>query len=589
MTQFVKVGQAYFFAERIPISVHPVVDALQKEQNVRRRDVAETRLHPARVAHEQPKNVRLEFSPKDLVAGPIVANDRDLFCERPDLQWQFASCGGHDLLGNEGEFRECHRFGEHREDCAPATFCQLNRLRSVDRRSRADPLNRSACVIEATRGSAGTLRPAVSSGIFVFDSASAIGTLPLMSKLRVVVAGGGAAGFFAAIICAEANSDAQVVLLEATAHLLAKVRVSGGGRCNVTHACFEPRDLVKRYPRGARELLGAFHRWQPRDTIAWFKERGVELKTEDDGRMFPTTDDSATIVDCLSRAAQAAGVEVRTRTGLKTARREGGTFVLDLTTGDSFVCDCLLLATGGNRSSAGYQIAEAVGHTIEPLVPSLFTFQIADPRLDGLAGLSVAGAVATVDGTKLRETGPLLITHWGMSGPAILKLSAWGARELAALEYRFTVRMNWLGGLRDEAAREALNCARSTHPRRHVATWNPFGLPGRLWERLVTAAGVAASAPWTSLSNQTLFALAGQLTSAAFVVTGKSTNKEEFVTCGGIRLKEVDFKTMQSRLCPGLFFAGEILDVDGITGGFNFQAAWTTGHLAGTAMAGFSL
>ncbi|ATC66018.1 aminoacetone oxidase family FAD-binding enzyme [Nibricoccus aquaticus] len=422
-----------------------------------------------------------------------------------------------------------------------------------------------------------------------------------MKKLRAVIAGGGAAGFFAAITCAETNPDAEVILLESSPALLAKVKISGGGRCNVTHACFDPRELVKRYPRGSRELLGAFHRWQPRDTVAWFAARGVQLKTEPDGRMFPTTDDSQTIIDCLQLAAKNARVQIRTRTALTSITRSAPSsdpstlnsqpstppFLLTLSTGETLPCDKLLLATGGPKISSTPALAVQLGHTVEPPVPSLFTFNIADPRLVELAGLSVAETITAIRDTKLRETGPLLVTHWGVSGPAILKLSAWGARELHARDYRFTLLVNWLAGKNADAARADLAAARTAYPRRQVATASPFAtIPQRLWERLVIAAGLAPDAIWTSVSNDRLSALAAQLTAAEFGVTGKSTNKDEFVTCGGVRLSEVDFKTMQSRLVPGLHFAGEALDIDGITGGFNFQAAWTTGHLAGLAMAG---
>jgi predicted Rossmann fold flavoprotein len=449
---------------------------------------------------------------------------------------------------------------------------------------------------------AGVSTPAV----FFFDSAArAAQRAPPMSKARVVIAGGGAAGFFAAIACAEANPALEVILLEATAHLLAKVKISGGGRCNVTHACFDPRELVKRYPRGSRELLGAFHRFQPRDTIAWFADRGVELKTEADGRMFPTTDSSQTIIDCLMSAAKKAGVEIRLRCGVSQIRRihdlatppidcadateptgeKDRAFELTLTTGGVLKCDRVLLATGGPKTMATPSLAEQLGHNVEPPVPSLFTFHIEDPRLKELAGLSVPDAVTSVRDTKLRERGPLLVTHWGLSGPAILKLSAWGARELHSRDYHFTLGVNWIAGKSPEETRAALTAARAANPRKQIATWNPFALPQRLWERLAGAAGLSAETVWTSASNQALTDLAAQLATAEFAVTGKSMNKEEFVTCGGVRLSEVDFKTMQSRLCPGLFFAGEALDIDGITGGFNFQAAWTTGHLAGEAMA----
>ena len=413
-----------------------------------------------------------------------------------------------------------------------------------------------------------------------------------MHAPRVIIVGGGAAGFFAAITCAEANPEARVGIYETTAHPLAKVRISGGGRCNVTHACFEPRELVTRYPRGGRELLGAFHRWGPRDTIAWFADRGVALKTEADGRMFPVTDDSATIVDCLQRAASEAGVEVHTRLGVRRAlgRPPGSDapplFQVTLTDDSNVACERLLLATGGNRASAGTLIAESLGHTIEPPVPSLFTFHIDDWRIDRFSGVSVESAALTVPGTKLAAEGPLLITHWGLSGPAVLKLSAWGARELAACNYEFSLRVNFVAPRSRDAVVQELAAQRGAQPRKQVTTWNPFGLPSRLWERLVETSGIAAGQTWSGVANSALQALADTLAASEFTVTGKSMNKEEFVTCGGVRLREVEFRTMESKLCAGLHFAGELLDIDGITGGFNFQAAWTTGRLAGLAMAG---
>jgi predicted Rossmann fold flavoprotein len=415
-----------------------------------------------------------------------------------------------------------------------------------------------------------------------------------MNAPRIVIAGGGAAGFFAAIAAAEANPSAVVTLYEATAHPLAKVRVSGGGRCNVTHACFEPRELVKRYPRGGRELLGPFTRWGPRETVAWFAARGVELKTEADGRMFPVTDDSATIVSCLRRAAADAGVTVTECRGVRRAEpvhrapgaAEGERFRIELTDDAVVPADRFLIATGGNKGSAGLAIAEGLDHTIEPPVPSLFTFHIDDPRLRGLEGLSVPQVSTAIAGTKLREAGPILVTHWGLSGPAVLKLSAWGARELHDRAYRATLVVNWAAPLAPPAAREILERARREHARKQVVSGNPFGLPGRLWERLAAAAGVPEGLTWASVSNTLLQAMAAQVSAAEFAVEGKSLNKEEFVTCGGVRLREVDFRTMESRVRPGLHFAGEVLDIDGITGGFNFQAAWTTGWLAGRAMAG---
>ncbi|MEO6569801.1 MAG: NAD(P)/FAD-dependent oxidoreductase [Opitutaceae bacterium] len=414
---------------------------------------------------------------------------------------------------------------------------------------------------------------------------------------RVVVVGGGAAGFFAAITCAEKlGSAGSVSLYEATAHPLAKVRVSGGGRCNVTHACFDPRELVKNYPRGGRELLGAFHRFQPRDMVEWLAARGVETKTEDDGRMFPVTDDSATIVSCLTRAAENAGVKIVTSLGVRKAegvgRREteagsdaSSGFWVTLTDGSNVRCERLLLATGGNRSSAGLTIAESLGHQIEPPVPSLFTFHIDDKRLEGLSGVSVPRATASVPAKKLRTEGPLLITHWGMSGPAILKLSAWGARDLAAVNYEFPLVVNFAGAHTKDSLVRELERVRKENLRKQIATWSPLEMPQRLWERLVGVSGIAPTTPWAQVSNAALIDLSTQLTAAEFKVVGKSLFKEEFVTCGGVRLSEVDFKTMESRLCAGLHFAGEVLDIDGVTGGFNFQSAWTTGWLAGQAMA----
>ena len=407
-----------------------------------------------------------------------------------------------------------------------------------------------------------------------------------MGQRHVVIAGGGAAGYFAAIACAEADPNCAVTIYEATMHPLAKVKVSGGGRCNVTHACFEPRELVKRYPRGGRELLGAFHRWQPRDTVEWFEARGVALKTEEDGRMFPVTDSSQTIVDCLQNAATKAGVRLVLRTGLKAAEKTARGFQVTLTTGEAVDCDRLMLATGGNKSNAGLEIAARMGHTIEPPVPSLFTFHIDDPRLKELAGISVEAAVTAVRGTTLKERGPLLVTHWGLSGPAVLKLSAWGARVLHDCGYKFTLLVNWAPAFNPETLRADLERARTDNPKKQLGTWCPVGLPLRLWEKLLPAAGLKPETTWATVPAAALRALAAQVGEGEFVVTGKSMFKEEFVTCGGVRLSEVDFKTMESRLVPGLHFAGEVIDVDGITGGFNFQAAWTGGWLAGRALAG---
>jgi len=426
----------------------------------------------------------------------------------------------------------------------------------------------------------------------------------LRRHLRVVVVGGGAAGFFGAITAAEALAGrGSVTILERGANVLQKVKISGGGRCNVTHSCFVPKELAKRYPRGGPALIGAFHRFQAEDTVKWFEARGVVLKTEADGRMFPTTDQSQTIINCLTDAARAAGVELRTNCGVeRVERRSEGGFRLWLSAGGlqppfrdaaqrsgdykspaQLDCDVLLLATGGAK--AGDVLAASLGHTIEPPVPSLFTFHITDKRLEGLSGLAVDRATVSAVGTKLKETGPVLITHWGLSGPGILRLSAWGARELAAVNYQFKLRVNWLPEHHFDSVIALAQAQRGLTGARQVQNVALAGLPSRLWERLVATAGIAPLTQWAGLNKAQLHTLARLLVESEFTVTGKSMNKEEFVTCGGVRLGEVDFKTMQSRVCPGLYFAGELLDIDGITGGFNFQAAWTTGWHAGHAMA----
>ncbi|MDF1658912.1 MAG: NAD(P)/FAD-dependent oxidoreductase [Verrucomicrobiales bacterium] len=400
-----------------------------------------------------------------------------------------------------------------------------------------------------------------------------------------VVVGGGAAGFFGAISFARSRPGSRVVILEKTGSVLGKVRISGGGRCNVTHACFEPRVLTKNYPRGGKSLIGAFHRWSASDTVDWFENHGVKLKTESDGRMFPVTDSSETIIDCLLGEAEKAGVEVVLRTGVDTITRGEDKFFLKLSDESQLQARSILLATGGVRNGSGQRLAGEMGHEIITAAPSLFTFNIEDERLDQLAGVSVNPVKAFIPGTSLKSTGPCLITHWGLSGPAILKLSAWGARELAEHEYRFDVTVDWSNGRGIEAINELLlaNCVAS--PKKQVGSGvDGLSIPVRLWQRLVKAAGIG-EVTWANLSKLSRRALVNQLTASAFAVNGKSMNKEEFVTAGGVNLKEVNFKTMESRIIPGLYFAGEVLDIDGVTGGFNFQAAWTTSKIAGESAA----
>jgi len=404
--------------------------------------------------------------------------------------------------------------------------------------------------------------------------------------LRIVVIGGGAAGFFGAIACAKANPDAQVTLLEASRQPLAKVLISGGGRCNVTHACFFPEELVQNYPRGAKALRGALTRFGPQDTVDWFAAGGVYLKTEADGRMFPVTNSSETIVESLIKAVATFGVKLRIGTHVTSVTATDGGFDILLKSGDPIKCDRLLLATGS--SLVGYKIVKELGHQIEPPVPSLFTFNIADPQLRALAGVSVNSAQLRLSGggkSPLQQTGPLLITHWGLSGPAVLKLSAWGARVLHESRYQATLLINWLPQLQQEQVREKVLAVKDEWGKKAIALHRGVDLPHRLWQYIIARAGITTEDRWAEISSKTLNQLLQELTQGQYLISGKGAFKEEFVTCGGVNLKEVNFKTMESRLVPGLYFAGEILDIDGVTGGFNFQSAWTTGYLAGIAMA----
>jgi len=414
-------------------------------------------------------------------------------------------------------------------------------------------------------------------------------TAPTMSGSggRVVVVGGGAAGFFGAITCAEANPTCEVWLLEKGPQFLTKVRISGGGRCNVTHSCFDPKELSRRYPRGGQALIGPLNRFQPRDTVAWFEARGVALKTEADGRMFPTTDQSTTIVDCLMESARKAGVRLETNTGVEgLIPGPGGGFELKLTGGRRLTASRVLLATGGCRSAALGQLAVGLGHTLEPPVPSLFSLHVDSSWLSELAGVAIDPVQVSVPAMKLSEIGPILITHEGVSGPAVLRLSAWGARALHVCDYRFPLLVNWLPKETAESLATVFEQRRTSQGAKRISNAPIAPITARLWERLVQSAQIRREATWAGLSKSDRAALLRVLQSTELSVTGKTLNRDEFVTCGGIRLSEVHFKTMESRICPGLHFAGELLDIDGITGGFNFQAAWTTGWLAGLAMAG---
>jgi predicted Rossmann fold flavoprotein len=403
--------------------------------------------------------------------------------------------------------------------------------------------------------------------------------------MRVVIIGGGAAGFFAAITCAESNPDYEVILIEKSDKLLAKVKVSGGGRCNVTHACFEPGLLVQYYPRGHKALRGPFSRFQPKDTVQWFQSRGVALKTESDGRMFPASNSSQTIVDCLLHAATAAGVKIWKQTAITTLVKNTNHFELQLEGGKNILCDRVLIATGGHPKLSGFDWLAVLGHEISPPVPSLFTFNINDKALHALAGVALEMAKVKIVGTKLENEGPLLITHWGLSGPAILKLSALGARVLSERAYTFAISVSWMPTWSDNAILEKLNALKTSETKKLLHTFSPFQISLRLWHYLILRSGIPSNLRWADLSKKSMHVLAENLLHCNFNVLGKTTFKEEFVTCGGICLNDVNLKTMESLKCPGMYFAGEVLDVDGLTGGFNFQNAWTTGWLAGKAMA----
>jgi predicted Rossmann fold flavoprotein len=397
--------------------------------------------------------------------------------------------------------------------------------------------------------------------------------------LKIIIIGGGAAGFFAAITAAEVNPEADITILERGKDVLQKVKISGGGRCNVTHACFLPKELVKNYPRGEKALLGPFMRFSAADTIEWFGNRGVKLKTEDDGRMFPTSNNSQTIVDCLEGEAARLGVKILRGYRAEEFEQVESQWIVK-TNRQSFEVDKLMISAGS--STAVWDLLRKLGHTIVQPVPSLFTFNITDRRIEGLAGLSVPNAMVQVENTKLKTSGPLLITHWGMSGPAILRLSAWGARQLNEAQYKFNIRVNWTGDLNLEEVKEALTTDfKSKHLKKLIVNTPQYGIATRLWLRFLAAAHIPDTLIWADISKKHIQSLAEQLAQGIYSVNGKSTFKDEFVTAGGVKLDEVNFKTFESKLLPNLFFAGEILDIDAITGGFNFQAAWTGGWIAG--------
>jgi predicted Rossmann fold flavoprotein len=398
----------------------------------------------------------------------------------------------------------------------------------------------------------------------------------------VLIIGGGAAGFFTAINVKEKNPKLKVAILERGKEVLTKVKISGGGRCNVTHACFEPNVLVKNYPRGEKELRGPFHQFQPQDTIDWFAKRGVKTHTEADGRMFPTTNNSQTIIDCFLEACSQLQIPILTNHSVQSIQFNPPSWKVQTTNG-LFAASKVVVATGSNPKI--WQMLQELGHQIVPSVPSLFTFNIKDERISDLMGVFHLVEVK-VKSSHLISLGPMLITHWGMSGPAILKLSAWGARILAEKNYQFEIQINFVPDLKQEMLREQLLQIKNNHPKKKISKNPVFGLTQRLWEKLVLASGILEDQTWTDTNKKQMNQLVLQLIEATFTVNGKSTFKEEFVTAGGVQLKEVNFKTLESKILPGLYLAGEVLDIDAITGGFNFQNCWTGGWLISEHISG---
>lgn len=399
--------------------------------------------------------------------------------------------------------------------------------------------------------------------------------------LKVAVIGGGAAGFFAAIAAKENYPDAQVCIYEKTTKILSKVKVSGGGRCNVTNGVNSMSDLAKAYPRGGKKLKKAFKIFNNQDTMQWFENHGVPLKIEASNHVFPISDSSQSIIDCFLEIAERLGIAIYTKTSIEAIEVIDNQILLKVKNGNNKRMDKVIIATGGSAKKQGFDWLEVLGHEIENPVPSLFTFNMPKEAVRELMGVAVKEALVTIQGTKLKQSAPLLITHWGMSGPAILKLSAFGARLLSDMQYRFTVQINWTNIQNVNVVMNDLEEVVNNNPQKLLQNVKPYGLPERLWLFLLAKAELSPQKKWQELGKKGLNKLMSILTFDVYEVNGKTTFKEEFVTCGGVSLESINFETMESRFFKNLYFAGEVLDVDGITGGYNFQAAWTTGFIAG--------
>ena len=399
--------------------------------------------------------------------------------------------------------------------------------------------------------------------------------------MKIAIIGGGAAGFFAALSAKENNPKSEVTIFEKSDSILRKVKISGGGRCNVTHSCFKVGDLVKFYPRGGKQLKKSFNIFNTNHTVAWFKDRGVNLITEADNRMFPETNKSITIINCLLDEAYRLGVVIKRKTAVNELKPDGDKIKLKIDEFD-YAFDKVIVATGGSPKASGLNWLKALGHEIIPPIPSLFTFNMPDEKIIGLQGVVSKNAIVRVQGAKSTQNGPLLVTHWGMSGPAILKTSAWEARSLSEKNYSYSIQVNWIGNSNEDEVRILLNRSFYNYGKKKVINVIPFELPNSLWKHLLETSEIDENTVAGEVSKKEKNILINNIVNAIYKVNGKTTFKEEFVTCGGVSLKDVNMKTMESKVVPNLYFAGEVLNIDGITGGFNFQAAWTTGYIAGS-------
>jgi len=399
--------------------------------------------------------------------------------------------------------------------------------------------------------------------------------------MKVAILGGGAAGFFAAISVSENFPDAEVVLFEKTQKLLSKVKVSGGGRCNVTTSCESINDLILAYPRGGKQLKHAFHVFNNQHTIEWFKTRGVELYTQQDGRMFPISDSSTTIMDCLLNVSRRNGVQIIKGCGIDKMTHRDDNWVLSSDEQENLVFNKVIVAVGGSPKKSGLEWLETLGHKIADPVPSLFTFNMPNETIRELMGVSVPEVLLDIQGTKLKSQGPIMITHWGMSGPSILQLSAFGARILNEKNYDFKLRVNWANEKNDQIVLDSVTQCAKANSQKLLSNGKPIEIPDRLWQFLLLKCALDPQKKWGELGSKGFNKLVNILTNDLYSVLGKTTFKEEFVTCGGVDLSDINMKTMESKVCPGIYFSGEIMDIDGITGGYNFQAAWTTAFIAG--------